>query len=526
MGVRLAYALLMIIFDRINSKENKSRPAPPEETRVQDERMKLTECDHSQINANCEETLKEVFGIGLESKAKRGTAESALDDNGNNKLPLHHSTAIYILNKAQMSIATFQSLVNLGKSGTEMSHRHFPYLNTSITLFYNSEFNADRDIKEHDERLDNILKSWSMYRENIPKDGDCCFRAVARNICRLTQRSGIDSHVTGHLAHLGLLNLNETSLTEKLRALTVSEWSGENRQQYESFLTTDNFEREVELFKHQGYFTGELGNLMVLAMANVLKMPIVIFSSLENFPTIPILPCKQLNGMPPTLFVSFNASGCGHYDYACLGDKESEQLENKKQSGKKVNKEERPHVFCSCGVSRKGQGPSSNICNNVTGSYSSRCKCLKARVRCGGNCTCKGCSNPFGQRNTGNTEMECAPRKRRKFDFQNSTTLKSQEYLDEKGEPLRDGALTKEEFFVVEELIKLIHDTGEELSAESLLGYYAFVQALSCTLEPRPLMLRSKSHDQIKRAIAAHNHDAAVMTALFKKQVELCFSKS
>ena len=127
MGVRLAYALLMIIFDRINSKENKSRPAPPEETRVQDERMKLTECDHSQINANCEETLKEVFGIGLESKAKRETAESPLDDNGNNKLPLHHSTAIYILNKAQMRIATFQSLVNLGKSGTEMSHRHFPY---------------------------------------------------------------------------------------------------------------------------------------------------------------------------------------------------------------------------------------------------------------------------------------------------------------------------------------------------------------------------------------------------------------
>ena len=110
----------MIIFDRINSKENKSRPAPPEETRVQDERMKLTECDHSQINANCEETLKEVFGIGLQSSVKRETAgnetaENPHDDNGNNNLPLHHSTAIYILNKAQMSIATFQSLVNLGK---------------------------------------------------------------------------------------------------------------------------------------------------------------------------------------------------------------------------------------------------------------------------------------------------------------------------------------------------------------------------------------------------------------------------
>ena len=171
----------------------------------------------------------------------------------------------------------------------------------------------------------------------------------------------------------------------------------------------------------------------------------------------------------PTLFVSLNASGCGHYNCACLGDKESEQLENEEQSGKKVNKEECPHVSCSCGVSRKGQGPSSNICNNVVGSYSSRCKSLKARVRCGGNCTFKGCSNTFDQRNTGNTEMECAPRKRGKFDFQNCTTLKSQEYL------LRDGALTKKEFFVVEELIKLIHETGEELSAESLLRYYAFV---------------------------------------------------
>ena len=64
----------------------------------------------------------------------------------------------------------------------------------------------------------------------------------------------------------------------------------------------------------------------------------------------------------PTLFVSLNASGCGHYNCACLGDKESEQLENEEQSGKKVNKEECPHVSCSCGVSRKGQGPSSNIC--------------------------------------------------------------------------------------------------------------------------------------------------------------------
>ena len=128
----------------------------------------MREYDQSQVNTNCEETLKEVFGVGLESAdkpvtASNETAENPRDDNGNNKLPLHHSAPIYILNKAQMSIATFQSLVKLGKSGTEMSHRHFSYLNTSITLFYNSEFDRDRDVKEHVKCIDNILKTWSMY---------------------------------------------------------------------------------------------------------------------------------------------------------------------------------------------------------------------------------------------------------------------------------------------------------------------------------------------------------------------------
>ena len=200
-----------------------------------------------------------------------------------------------------------------------------------------------------------------MYRENIPKDayGDRCFRAVARNICRLTQRSGVDSRVTGHLAHLGLLNLNESSLTDKLRTLTVSEWSGEDRQQYESFLTTDNFEREVELFKHQGYFTGELGNFMVLAMANVLKMPIVIFPSLENFPTIPILPCEQLNGMPTFLCLSMPVVA-GTTITRVLAIRRVSSWKTKNNLEKKVNKEECPHVSCSCGVSRKGQGSSSN----------------------------------------------------------------------------------------------------------------------------------------------------------------------
>ena len=523
MGVRLAYALLMIVFDRINNKEKNSTCELPEETRVYDESSKLTEDDRSTTHPICK-TSTEIFGIGLESSDEEKVNKVATkthDDGNDHTFSLNHTNAIDILNRAQLSMAAFQSLASLSKSGTEVSHRHFSYLNTSITLFYNSDFNMDRDANEHDKRIDNILKSWTMSREHIAKDGDCCFRAAARNVCKLMETIGINSHVYEHLAHLGLVNLSEESLSTRLRALTVSEWSGENRQHYESFLTTDNFDKEVERFTRQGYFTGELGNLMILAMANVLKMPIVIFSSLENYPTIPILPRQQLSGMS-MLFVSFNAPGCGHYDYVYM---ENVQSVPESHQGKETKESKRPEVYCSCGVSRKGQASLSNICNNVIGAYSSRCRCLKARAGCGGNCTCRGCSNPFGQRQASDAEMECAPRKRRKFDIQNSIKLNSQAYLDEKGEPLREGALTKEEFFVMEELIKMFQESKEELSSTSLLTCYNFIQSTSCTLDPKPLLLRPKSHEQIKKAIAAHDRDASVMTALFKKQVELCYSK-
>ena len=65
-------------------------------------------------------------------------------------------------------------------------------------------------------------------------------------------------------------------------------------------------------------------------------MPIVIFSSLENFPTISILPRQQSRGMPP-LFTSFNAAGCGKYDYVCRKTYLSEPEE---KIGEEIKKEE------------------------------------------------------------------------------------------------------------------------------------------------------------------------------------------
>jgi len=43
-------------------------------------------------------------------------------------------------------------------------------------------------------------------------------------------------------------------------------------------------------FVNKGFFDCELGNATPLALANILQVPLVIISSIENFPVIPVVP--------------------------------------------------------------------------------------------------------------------------------------------------------------------------------------------------------------------------------------------
>lgn len=91
--------------------------------------------------------------------------------------------------------------------------------------------------------------------------------------------------------------------------------------------------------------------------------------------------------------------------------------------------------------------------------------------------------------------------------------------------PPPEGALTREESFVMKEILQLSLASGKELNTSSLLTHYDLVQSISYTLKPKLLLLRIKSHEQIKQAIVAPYHNAAIVVALFKKQIELCSSK-
>ena len=73
-----------------------------------------------------------------------------------------------------------------------------------------------------------------------------------------------------------------------LRRAMVSEWL-ENTNVYQGFVTTDIRAAAHEFLSTQ-QFSGDLGDLMVLALSNVLHTPICIFTSVVNMPVLSITP--------------------------------------------------------------------------------------------------------------------------------------------------------------------------------------------------------------------------------------------
>ena len=125
-------------------------------------------------------------------------------------------------------------------------------------------------------------------------------------------------------------------MTTKLRDLTVKEWLGERRKDYERFVTiSDNFDEEAQQFRRHGYFAGELGNLMPLGVSNLLKMSIAILSSL-------ILTANLISGSSQ-LFLAFNSSASGHFDYVTFVPGES-STETDRHRWSKQNKICRVHA--------------------------------------------------------------------------------------------------------------------------------------------------------------------------------------
>ena len=107
-----------------------------------------------------------------------------------------------------------------------------------------------------------------------------------------------------------------------------------------------------------------------------------------------------------------------------------------------------------------------------------------------------------------------------------TSNRKAEEFLVERGEKPRESSMTDAEYFVLEEIISHHRSNDKELSSENILDVYNYVQSVSGLSENQSILsLRKKELQDVKKALTAHDKEAGVMAALFRKQVEISFTK-
>ena len=152
------------------------------------------------------------------------------------------------------------------------------FVKSTLTLLH-SQLPSQRDSTT----LDDILESYSMHRVSIPSNGNCFFLAIAYALEHVLPNQPDSKDILQHLESMGLAGCSMgEGICAKLRKLMFEEWMAHS-DLYQHFLAKEQiFESEAKLFLNDGHFATDLGNAMPLAMANALKLPIVIITQMEN----------------------------------------------------------------------------------------------------------------------------------------------------------------------------------------------------------------------------------------------------
>ena len=251
---------------------------------------------------------------------------------------------------------------------------------------------------------------------------------------------------------------------------------GENYKLYQSFVTVD-LREEGQEFMQSGQFTGEVGDLMVFTLSNILQSPIAIFTSIPNLPVICITPMFVHAESDNPIFLTFIQEGPGHYDYAIVCESESDDPRS-------ICIQEAPLTIkqtkCHCGRKKDYQGQSCTIVNGC-----SRCPCIRSENSCNSECKCKNCNNPCGIRQVVST------RSRKSYLVQKQQPLcgrPGQDFMTHFGEKISYGTLSQLEILVLKcATVFFILYTRNWSTSETLIRYIRVDLQCRCALLYRHL---------------------------------------
>ena len=319
------------------------------------------------------------------------------------------------------------------------------------------------------QQLGSQLASWNLKKVSTPGDGNCLFRSVAVGLIHRLHHG--DKDIEQVLLGLGVprVSLNDVEYLQRLlRTLMVNEWQ-EHTDNYQGYLTED-LAPHSETFLQSGHYTGDLGDLMILTLANVLHIPITVFTSISNMPVLCVLPTttQSIHSTQP-IFLAFTQSGPGHYD-AVVSAAESS------------NPSAEEWIKCYCGRKQN---------TNAESCISMRCPCLRKKKECTQLCRCKSCNNEHGTR-----PPPSATRKRRPYTEQRQPLegSRTETFLKEKGEDINKGHLTMFEDLLLKSIIVYFILHGLCITAGHVFNVYQgiFHACQLCESITFPLLERSE----------------------------------
>lgn len=150
-----------------------------------------------------------------------------------------------------------------------------------------------------------------MSTECLEMACNCYFTSIVTAIHSLLVNSSDHGNevLVKCLQSIGLLNSIDSD-TARLRHLFCQEIET-NIDKYSSFVDFD-VKEELKRFSESGWFNSYVGNLCVFGCGNLLRIPIVVITSLPSSPVLTCMPSTPLS--TSSIYIAYDHSFQGHYD--------------------------------------------------------------------------------------------------------------------------------------------------------------------------------------------------------------------
>jgi hypothetical protein len=482
LGILLAYALMMMIIHQSNSKgfgrKNLYKPISTAKT----------------IDSNHLERM----GI-MESTTNEDSTWMQEQTHTEDSIDPSEIESTILISLTQFNV--HKSMRAQTKTATQL-WKYIPFTQL-LPLIYirNSVLSDPAEVREHNQRLQNNASSWGFHLIPVPKDGNCFFFSVALSLLQNTNNHPI-------LNKLGVdINDSVVHLSLKLREVIVQEWLGPNRSEYESFLTSEStYEDDAKQFLQLHHYNTDLGNTMPLAMANAIGVSFIILTSMASSPVFIVSP-RAGTSADHVLYLAFTSVGSlQHYDGLVLKSTPQE-------SAVPVDM-----TKCRCGVNSKNK-ENQVACTHSNGRHSS-CRCLAKGRGCTPSCSCKGCQNPNGKRQKGDTKRTREPHEWQKFDTStNFVTHKA-------GQTLQQGRWSEFESIVFVNLVRymernLMYSENKDSNVSILTNLFSsvveYINSPYCSIQlPVDAVMRHKSQQQVTGKFTNYHIEKSLFNQMFQ----------